>query len=140
MNFDEIVDSVREMDAELRVELAKDCVLKMCDGFARLGMNEEQMSEKICDVIRLFVSADRRCSPQEFELINAIYEFDMTYQEFYDLTNGGAQVEFIMAMDHYIDSLEKSLKSHIGMFGLCLLASDGEVTHVERALLKRILL
>ena len=138
MSLDEMVVMTIRLDPEQRVDLAKNCILRVCKGFERLGLHEEEISRKICDFIRLFVSADKKCSYEEYELINSIYEFDMPYKEFYDLTNGGSQHDFVDLTDQYIDSLDADLKYNICLFGLCILVSDDKVTEEEYSLLRKI--
>ena len=139
MSLDEMVLMTIQLDTEQRIELAKNCTIKMRDGFKKMGVKQDQLGKKICDFIRLFVSADKKCSRSEYDLINSMYDFDMSYEEFYDLSNGGVQKDFITSMDKYIDSLNADLKYHICLFGLCILVSDDQVTAPEYELFKRIL-
>lgn len=139
MNLDEMILTTIDLNYDQKVALGKKCVEEICNGLFAIGFSEEMASGKICDCIRLFVSADRKCSQEEYCLINDIYEFtDMSYDEFFDFSNGGADPRFIAAMDAFIDALDSELKYYICLFGLCLLVSDDKVTREEYALLKRI--
>ncbi|MBQ9369704.1 MAG: hypothetical protein IJU10_01365, partial [Clostridia bacterium] len=89
--------------------------------------------------IALFVSADRVCSAEEYQLIKSIYNLDLSYEDFYKLSNGGASGDFITVMDKMADSLDDDLKMNICLFGLCILVSDNKLTQAEYDLFIRIL-
>ena len=139
MNLDEMILDTMRLTAEQRIEKARSYVINICNAFAQRGLDQDALSLRICDFIRLFVSADRRCSREEYDLINSIYNFDMPYAEFYEMTNGGAKPDFVERMDGYIDSLDTELKYQICLFGLCLLVSDDDLSDAEYALLRRLL-
>ena len=93
----------------------------------------------IANVIKLFVSADRNCTEKEYNFICRVYDLNMSYRDFYNMTNRGADSSFVRAMDDFIDSLPDSAKYPICLFGLCILASDDTITVAEQELFHRIL-
>ena len=139
MTLDEMILTTIDLNYDQKVTLGRKCVQEISDGLFAIGFSEEMASTRICDCIRLFVSADKKCSQEEYCLVKDIYEFtDMSYDEFFDFSNGGTNPRFITAMDAFIDALDPELKHYICLFGLCLLVSDDKVTREEYALLRRI--
>ncbi|MBP5404403.1 MAG: hypothetical protein J6Y74_00415 [Clostridia bacterium] len=138
MSLDDLINKVGNMSNEDRVDLGNNCVAQLQSGFREMGFDQEKIGFLMQNFIRLFVSADRKCSVAEYEFIKSIYNFGLSYDEFYDSTNGGADPEFITLMDQLADSMSEDMKTALCMFGLCILVSDHKITEEEFKLFIRI--
>ena len=139
MSLDELINEVGNMSDDERVALGNSCVVKLESGFHDMGLDDEKIGFLMQNFIRLFVSADRSCSRDEYQFIKRIYNFDMTYDQFYDSTNGGSAPEFVTMMDELADSVGDEMKTALCVFGLCILVSDHKLTESEMHLFVRIL-
>lgn len=139
MSLDELITKVGNMSNDDRVDLGNNCVAQLQSGLRDMGFDQGKIGFLMQNFIRLFVSADRKCSTAEYEYIKSIYNFGLSYDEFYDSTNGGADPEFIGMMDDLADSMNDDMKTALCMFGLCILVSDHKLTQEEYDLFVRIL-
>lgn len=139
MSLDELITKVGNMSNDDRVDLGNTCVAQLQAGFKDMGFDQQKIGFLMQNYIRLFVSADRKCSAAEYEFIKSIYNFGLSYDEFYDSTNGGADPEFVELMDKLADSMDDDMKTALCMFGLCILVSDHKLTQEEFDLFVRIL-
>ena len=139
MTIEELINKVAGLSQDEKVALGRACVSRLYDGFSKLGMDDKTFAATMTGYISLFVSADKLCSAEEYQLVKSIYDVDMTYDQFYTVSNGGANPEFIAFMDTLADSLTGDMKSDICIFGLCILVSDNKLTQSEYDLFVRIL-
>ena len=63
----------------------------------------------------------------------------LTFEQFYNLTNGSSDPAFIQMMDELIDTLPDDIKVDVCTFGLTILAADDTITGAEQALFEKIL-
>ena len=103
------------------------------------GIDDDTTFNFLTNVIKLFVSADRNCTELECKLFNDVMGTSLTYEQFYNLTNGGSDPEFVQAMDELIDALPDEAKVDVCTFGLTIIAADDTITGAEQALFEKIL-
>jgi len=139
MSIEELINQVGNLSQSEKVELGQKCVVNIGRGLEALGMDSDAITATMVGYISLFVSADRLCSAEEYQLIKSIYDLDMSYEDFYKLSNGGANSDFIELMDSMADSMNDDLKMNICLFGLCILVSDNKLTQAEYDLFIKIL-
>lgn len=125
-------------DAE-RIEIAQSATAVLAKFLKEAELDEKQSFSFFLNVVRLFVSADRNCSTKEADLFNKILRTDISYEDFFEATNGGANPEFVKAMDEIIDSMPEEPKLATCVLGLTFLAADGELTPAEVEVFERIL-
>lgn len=124
---------------EERIQVAQAACGVLVQFLKEAGLDEEQSFAFFMNVVRLFVSADRSCSEEEADLFNEILGANVSYEDFFNATNGGANPEFIKAMDELIDSMPEDPKIATCVLGLTFLAADGELTQAEVDVFERIL-
>jgi len=139
MTFDKIMKKVENLSHDEIVILGKDSLEKMKKGLKEDGLKSDQIDSFVLNTIKLFVSADSRCTEEEYELINAIMPLNLTFDEFFDKTNNGRNQEFVNSFDEFIDNANDDLKEAVCLFGVAILASDGKVNYVEQNLLEKII-
>lgn len=125
-------------DAE-RVQTAQAATAVVAKFLNEAGLSNEQSFAFFMNIVRLFVSADRNCSEEEADLFNKILDTNVSYEDFFNATNGGASPEFIKAMDEIIDSMPEDPKVAVCILGLTFLAADGELSQAEADVFERIL-
>ncbi|MCR4911770.1 MAG: hypothetical protein K5925_04535 [Bacilli bacterium] len=124
---------------EERIAVAQKATAAIAGFFSESGLTQKESLNFYINIVRLFVSADRRCSQQEVNLFNKILGVDYSYEDFFNLTNGGSNPEFVKAMDDIIDTMPEEPKIAVCVLGLTLLAADGELKESEIDIFERIL-
>ena len=125
---------------EERVALARDAAGAVFSFLATTSLSKEEQLDFFVKCVALFVSADRLCSESEYKLFKAIFDdVDFTYEEFFNLTNGGADPNFVEALDELIDSMPAEAKTALCVLGLTFLASDDNLTPDEPRLFEKII-
>lgn len=137
-SYRELMQEVVNASDRERIALGKEALYNTISVLKNHGLKDDDGSKFIMSIIKVFVSADRRCSQAEYDLIRAITEIDFSEDEFYEISNGGADAEFVRAFDETIDCLEPEEKAHICLFGLTILASDEKMTKEEQDLFTRL--
>ena len=125
-----------------RIEIAKQSFGVVAHFCQEQGLSDEDGLNFILNCIRLFVSADRKCSETEYRLfldMTGMSEDQFTVENFYEMTNGGSDPEFINALDEVIDSMDDDAKLALCQLGLAFLSSDGQLTSTEIAIFEKIL-
>ena len=136
--FQEFMQMVVDASDEQRIALGKQALGDAIKIFIKYGLTQDQTLIFVKDLIKLFVGADGTCSKRELDLFNAITGIPLREEEFYELTNGGSDPEFVQAIDDVIDCLSVSEKAPICLFGLTILASDDELTPEEQELFTKL--
>lgn len=129
---------LNQSEAE-RVAVAQSATSVVAKFLNEAGLDQEQSFAFFMSIVRLFVSADRNCSQEEADLFNKLLDTNVSYDDFFNATNGGANPEYIKAMDDLIDSMPEEPKLAVCILGLTFLAADGELTQAETDVFERIL-
>lgn len=139
MDVKELMQKVVNLSFEEKVSVGKDALCETIDILKKHELKDDDIAPFIFALVKLFVSADKKCSKDELNLVNAITDLNMSYDDFFDLTNNGSDPRFVTEFDELIDTLEADEKSSICLFGLCILAADDTITAQEQQLFLRIL-
>ena len=100
-----MLQKVVNMSHAERVNWGRSTVDDILAGMRRVGITGDDYANFIMWVIKLFVSADKVCSQEEYDLICDIYDLNMSSQDFFDMTNRGADPTFVRDMINLINSL-----------------------------------
>lgn len=139
MEFRELYQQYVDHSHEQRVAVAQKAAANVLSALEQGGVEDEVKFSFLTNVIKLFVSADKNCTELECKLFNDVLGTSLTYEQFYNLTNGGSDPQFIQAMDEIIDSLPDEVKVDVCTFGLTIIAADDTITGAEQALFEKIL-
>ena len=90
-------------------------------------------------VSRVFVSADKNCDGYEHDLYVAATGDNLSFNEFYDVTNGGSDPAAINDLVNFAQGIADEYRVAIALFGLCLMAHDGTLTVSEQNIFERVL-
>ena len=136
--YRQLMQDVVDATTEERIALGKQALNDTLEVLVKNGISPEDTTKIVLGLLRVFVSADRECNYEEYELFNAITGIPLREEEFYELTNGGSDPEFVQAIDDVIDCLSVSEKAPICLFGLTIMASDDELTPEEQELFTKL--
>lgn len=139
MEFRELYQQYANQSHEQRVDIAQKAAANVLVALKDGGVDDDTTFAFLTNVIKLFVSADKNCTELECKLFNDVIGTSLTYEQFYNLTNGGSDPEFIKMMDDLIDSLPEEVKVDVCTFGLTIVAADDTITGAEQALFEKIL-
>lgn len=132
---DEIIRDVQGLSHDRRVEFCQTALGRLID---ELSVNDRSaISAFVLHLIRVAVSADRKCGQAEYDLFCDIFG-PTSPEEFFEQTNGGASEEYIRALDQEIDHFTDDAKFAACAVVLSFLTADGEVTREEAKLMHRL--
>ena len=139
MEFRDLYQQYVNQSHSQRVAVAQKAAASVLSALKEGGIDDDTTFNFLTNVIKLFVSADRNCTELECKLFNDVLGTSLTYEQFYNLTNGGGDPSFIQAMDELIDTLPDEVKVDVCTFGLTIIAADDTITGAEQALFEKIL-
>ena len=142
MDIIEFVDAFNnKSDVEL-VKLAIHATKNLFNYFESVNVSGDEQAGFLIDLFKLFVSADRYVSEQEYglflRLINETPDY-LSPSQFYGMTNGGADKEFVDSMINKIKALPEEAKLNAVSIGLAIICIDHEVTMPEYDIIYKIL-
>ena len=132
--YQELMQDIINMPHEGRVLLGKEALNDSIQVLLKNGIDTDKISVFITALIKLFVSADTSCDYEELQLIRDILEEDISEEDFYEKTNGGRDPEFVQTFYSLINDFTPDEKIPFCILGLCILASDEELTVEEQKL------
>ena len=137
-NLDSTIQQFVNQSEEERVAQAKNATKEIGIYLSSCGFTKKEALYFYLNLVRLFVSADNKCGETEYILFKKVLDVEISFDTFFELTNGGATEEFIEAMDRIIDQMKYETKLMVCILGLTIICSDGVVTQAERELLTKI--
>lgn len=135
----EVYQQYLDMDNSSRVSIAKKCAGELISFARGRGMSDKDIVTLIVSLFKLFVSGDKHTARAEHDFFLASTGLNVSYEEFFSVTDYGANSDFVASMDNLIDSMPQDIKNQTLIFGLCILACDGKLTVSEQQLLNRLL-
>lgn len=135
----EYLQGIVNLSDEDKVALGKDSLNKFLNGLVRGGIPKEQLQDIVIGFVRFFVSADRSCTTGEYNFFKAVTGFNISPDEFFDLTNGGAAEEYQKAVYEFAGILNNEDRVALVVFGAALLSSDDAITPEEADMIDRLL-
>jgi len=140
---DEILDKYERISMSDRVTYGRSYKDKIVNALKDYSVPTSKISEFLWMTLAIFVSADGRCSKEQYELVCRIWGLTKTsYDTFYEKTNGGSNpkavndyVKFVGKVGKEIDGFTVSL----ALFGAIIMAAKGYYTDNERKLYKKVL-
>ena len=94
----ELVDYLQkivDLSNQDKFDLGVDCIKTIFGIMHDKGYSDEDIAIFIVEITKLFVSANRECSEDEFNFFVDVTGWEeLTFDEFYEITNEGAAKEF----------------------------------------------
>lgn len=94
-------------------------------------------AEVLLNYFKLFVSGDKSCDYRERDLFNKTFNMNVGSDQFYEITNRGADESFIRSMINLTGRMDSDTKTAVIILGLAVMCSDGTMTVAEQQLLNR---
>lgn len=138
VDYKNLINDVVNATPSQRIALGRHALADVLAFLAQNEIEPDNISKLVAGLIIIFISADKEGSLDELETIRAITDIDFTEEEFYQMLKGGYDHEAIKALEDVIESLPPHQKASVCLFGLSILASDGELTKEEEKLFNRI--
>ena len=135
----QMIQEILDSSDEEKIALGKESLGRFLKGLSDNGVENDLLVNIICGVTRLFVSADKHCSEREYNWFKNVTEIDLSYEEFYEMTNGGTDAEFVAGMMEFIKALNKDDRIAVILYGVALLSSDNVVEYKEISLIDTIM-
>lgn len=139
IDIDTIIDLVLETSDEYKVILGKFYLEQFIKGLEKGGLSDKEIGDMVLDFTKLLVSADQDCSEKEYTFFANVTGISMSYDDFFERTNGGKSEDFIKAMFDFVKILTREDRFSLIFFGIALLCSDDTVTVDEQNLFRRII-
>ena len=130
--------SILNLDHDERVEVGRRAVSEIVDSFHAQSANDEQVSNVLTAMLKLFVSADKDCTRPEYLLYKDITGSRIDEDGFFAMTNYGADPEFVKASIEFIRGLRREDIVNILIFGIAVMCADEKLTVSEQELIEKI--
>ena len=85
-------------------------------------------------IVSLALSADRVTSAEEYRLFVDITKADISYDDFYQITNIGDLEGALKSIDEFVDSMTENGKNCALTLALCFISADDKITPQEQKL------
>lgn len=133
--FEEYMNLSRRERSQ-RCKVAVENIVNFCYS---QDLTDRETVNFLANLTKLFVSVDRVCEQAEYELFIDVTGFDLTMDDFFEITNGGAAQDFVDYVLELIKLMPEDRKSDVALFGLCMCSADREITEAERMMIFRTL-
>ena len=133
------VFEITKMTPEQKLLMGRNSLVLLKRGLEEGGISRSNIPNVIKMFTRLLVSADRTCAEEEYQFFLNVTGMQMTRDEFYEMTNGGADKEFIEGAFELIDILDEADRTALVCYAAALLSCDNSFKVSEFSLLDRIM-
>ena len=130
---------ITQMNEEAKRAMAISSLMNLKEGLEEGGILKEDIPGVIRDFTKLLVSADRVCDDREADFFRAVTGIEITNKEFFDMTNGGADDDFVEEAFELIDLLDEHDRTALVCYAAALLSYDKSFKVSEFSLLDRIM-
>lgn len=138
-SYRDFLSNTLKLSPRDKVIIAQESLHKIIDYAKSLDADTEDIADLILNFTRLFVSSDRTLVQDEYDFFKAVTSFEVSAERFYDLTNNGADPEFIEASLEFIGQLPSEVREAVLTYGVMVMACDDNINYQESDLIKRIL-
>ena len=137
--IENMIQEILDSSDEEKVDLAKRALSELIGELREGGIEDDAIKGFIIGITRLVVSADKDCTEKEYYFFKNVTEVDISYKEFYQLTDCGSEENFVKATFDVISSLSKESRCDVALYGIALLSSDDAIKLTEYSLIEKIL-
>ena len=134
-----VLESISGLSNEEKVQLGCESVARFLQGLVKGGIKKEDAPNCLIALTKLFVSADQSCNGDEYSYFRAVTGLNLTPDQFFELTNGGRDPEFMKACFEFLNILNSDDRIAAIIYGCCLLSCDDNVNLKELDLLNQII-
>lgn len=98
---------------------------------------EDKASEAYLLLVATYVGADGSVQTAEYEFCKKVFDFELSFDEFYDMVNAACTAENVELVDGIIDSSPADVKVNFVSLGIAICSSNGTMTVREQQLLAK---
>ena len=139
----EMLKSIMALSDSEKVELAQGALKKLFDGLEDGGVTDDDTKVSIMlTLVKLFISADKNCAADEYSFfiaVTGLSKEEITYEHFYNLTNGGSDSKFKAEAFEILKILNAEDRTSAIIFGAAILSCDDKFDLLELKLIDEIL-
>jgi len=133
------LQDISELPLEEKHQVGRNFLSIFMAGLVQCGADETEISNRILDLTKLCVSADHKCSMEEYDFFTKVTDIDLPYEVFVEITDKGTEPEFMEACFDFFKALDSQSKGAALVYGCTLLTVDGPVNADEIALIEKLL-
>lgn len=134
-----VLEEILKASPQDKVRLAASSLDTVIDNLKKSGVPENNRNTAILNLTKLFVSADSNCSPHEWSFFKAVTGIEISYDDFYNITNGGSDPKFIADAVEFLKSLDEETRNAAITYGIAILASDLTYAETEIEIIDKLL-
>lgn len=138
-SYRDFLNHTLNLSPEDKVSIARSALKKIIDYLEKLDATSEDITKLITNFTRLFVSSDVKTTRDEYSFFRAVTGADVTTEQFYELTNRGADPDFIDATLEFIAKFPSEIIEAFLTYGMMVMACDDNINYQESDLIQRIL-
>ena len=138
-SFRDFLSNTLNLSPEDKVSIAKSALVKMINYFESMDASSENINKILINFTRLFVSSDVKTVRDEYSFFRAVTGIDITTDEFYEMTNSGADPKFVDATLEFVSNFPKEVIEAFLTYGMMIMSCDDNINYQESGLIKRIL-
>lgn len=130
---------ILNMDENERLGLGNEALRRMHNGFKELGLNNSEATNLILNLTKLFVSADARCSEEEYKFFVKVTGIEISRDEFFEMTNYGKDADFANGLIELMSNADNDTRTAAVLYGIALMSHNGQLTSDELKLIDSLL-
>lgn len=138
-SFRDFLSNTLNLSPEDKVSIAKSALVKMINYFESMDTSSDNINKILVNFTRLFVSSDVKTVRDEYSFFRAVTGIDITTDEFYEMTNSGADPKFVDATLEFVSNFPKEVIEAFLTYGMMIMSCDDNINYQESSLIKRIL-
>lgn len=123
----EVLNDVVHASPRDKVDLACEAINKVHECLKKKGCNDDSIVGFICNLTRLFVSADLNCTDAEYSFFKAVTGAKLTPEQFYEMTNQGREESFLKDTFEIFSMLDAETKTASIIYGVAIISCDNEI-------------
>lgn len=138
--IDELITKSKSFSRDERASIAKEAAEDLISILTDCEMTTENITDFMINIFKMFVSADKKARDGEYFLFKDLFDLaNLTTDAFFEMTNYGADTEFVDAMNNFIDAIPPKAAIAVVTIGILIITSDREVSNDEIRLLNKII-
>ena len=130
---------ILNMDENERLDIGRESLSRMVNGLKGLGLNGEETTNLILNLTKLFVSADARCSEEEYQFFVTVTGINISRDEFFEMTNYGKDADFVNGLVELMRNADPDTRTATVLFGVALMSHNGQLSSDELRLIDSLL-
>lgn len=134
-----VMDEAVRLDVNGRIGVASEAVGRIIGPLVEAGNSKDDITSFFIAITKMFVSADKSCDDDEYNLFCKATGINMSTDDFFDMTNYGSNEEFISNLLDVIHPLSPDVRQAICIYGIMLVSSNRSLSSDEIRIIERVI-